>query len=75
MFLNFFWSLLRTTKVLSLYAFASEFFTFADEILTQNSDFYIAGLNVDALFTNIPLDETIHICVKKLFHNSCIIIQ
>ena len=42
-------------------------FTFADEILTQNSDLYMASLDVDALFTNIPLDETIHICVKKLF--------
>ena len=25
----------------------------------------MASLDVDALFTNIPLDETIHICVKK----------
>ena len=33
-------------------------FTFVDEILTQNSD---------ALFTNIPLDETIDIYSKKLF--------
>ena len=42
-------------------------FTFVDEILTQNSDLYMASLDVDALFTNIPLDETIDICVKKLF--------
>ena len=27
----------------------------------------MASLHVDALFTNIPLDETIDICVKKLF--------
>ena len=27
----------------------------------------MASLDVDALFTNIPLDETIDICVKKLF--------
>ena len=27
----------------------------------------MASLGVDALFTNIPLDETIDICVKKLF--------
>ena len=25
----------------------------------------MASLDVDALFTNIPLDETIDICVKK----------
>ena len=36
-------------------------FTFVDEILTQNSDLYMAGLDVDALFTNIPLDEIIDI--------------
>ena len=27
----------------------------------------MASLDVDALFTSIPLDETIDICVKKLF--------
>ena len=42
-------------------------FTFVDEILTQNSDLYVATLVVDALFTNIPLDETIDNSLKKLF--------
>ena len=42
-------------------------FTFVDETLTQSSDLYMASLDVDALFTNIPLDETIDICVKRLF--------
>ena len=42
-------------------------FPFVGETLTQNSDLYMASLDVDALFTNIPLDETIDICVKKLF--------
>ena len=42
-------------------------FTFVDEILTQNSDLYMASLDVDALCTNIPLDQIIDICVKKLF--------
>ena len=42
-------------------------FTFVDDILTQNSDLYMASLDADALFTNIPLDETINICVKKRF--------
>ena len=40
---------------------------FVDEILTQDSDLYMDSLDVDALFNNIPLDETIDICVKKLF--------
>ena len=42
-------------------------FPFVDEILTQNSDTYMVILDVDALFTNTPLDETIDICVKKRF--------
>ena len=42
-------------------------FTFADEILTQDSDLYMASMDFYAWFTNISLDETIDICVKKLF--------
>ena len=42
-------------------------FTFLDEILTQNSDPCMASLDVHSLFTNIPFDVTIAICVKKLF--------
>ena len=30
----------------------------------------MASLDVDALFTNIPLDETIDICLKKLLKTS-----
>ena len=45
-------------------------FTFVDEILTQNNDLYMVNLDVDALFTNILLDETIDICVKKFFKTS-----
>ena len=37
--------------------FGSRFFTFADEVLTRNSDVCIASLNVDALFTNIPFSQ------------------
>ena len=31
----------------------------------------MASLDVDSLFTNIPFDETIEICIKELFkdHN------
>ena len=46
---------------------SSNSFTVVDKILTQDSDLCMASLNVDALFTNIPLDETIDICIKKLF--------
>ena len=30
----------------------------------------MASLDVDSLFTNVPLDETIQICVNELFNSS-----
>ena len=42
-------------------------FSFAAEVREQNPDLYMASFDVDSLFTNIPLDETIDVCVKKLF--------
>ena len=42
-------------------------FSFAADVRQQNPDLYMASFDVDSLFTNIPLDETIDICVKKLF--------
>ena len=42
-------------------------FSFATEVRNQNPDLYMTSFDVDSLFTNIPLDETINICVKKLF--------
>ena len=45
-------------------------FTFVDQILTQNSDLHMASLYVDVLFSNIPLDESIDIRVKKLFETT-----
>ena len=30
----------------------------------------MASLDVDSLFTNVPLDETIEICVNQLFKSS-----
>ena len=41
-------------------------FTFDDEILTQDRDLCMANLHVDALFINIPLDESVDIWIKKL---------
>ena len=34
-------------------------FIFLDKILTKNSDFYMDSLDGGALFTNVPLNETI----------------
>ena len=40
-------------------------FEFAKVICEQNSDLYMASLDVDSLFTNVPLDETIGICTQN----------
>ena len=42
-------------------------FEFAKDITNQNSNCFMASLDVDSLFTNVPLDETIKICIDKLF--------
>ena len=44
-------------------------FTFAEDIRTQNSAFFMSSFDVDSLFTNIPLDETIRICCDELFQS------
>ena len=44
-------------------------FHFAEEIVDQH-DLFMGSLDVDSLFTNIPLEETIEICTNKLFKES-----
>ena len=41
-------------------------FCFAKEIVEQNSSLVMGSLDVDSLFTNIPLDETIDICTYTI---------
>ena len=45
----------------------SDSFTFAEEISKQNAQYFMASLDINSLFTNIPLDETVKICVDSLF--------
>ena len=45
-------------------------FQFAEEICEQDPTLSVGSLDVDSLFTNIPLDETIDICVNQLFENT-----
>ena len=45
-------------------------FDFNKELLDQNASLVMGSLDVDALFTRIPLDETINIGVNELFKNS-----
>ena len=44
-------------------------FAFAEEVVEQDSEFFMGSLDVDSLFTNIPLEETIDICTNTLFEN------
>ena len=44
-------------------------FEFAKDIANQNSNCFMASLDVDSLFTNVPLDETIKICIDELFES------
>ena len=42
-------------------------FEFAKDIINQNSNCFMASLDVDSLFTNVPLDKIIKICIDELF--------
>ena len=42
-------------------------FSFADEIAEQDASLYMVSFDVESLFTNIPLDETIKICADRVF--------
>ena len=45
-------------------------FTFNQEIVQQDPNLVMASLDVDALFTSIPLDETIGICANELYKDT-----
>ena len=47
-----------------------ESFDFARYNTQQSSKLFMAFLDVDSLFTNVPIDETIKICVKELLKAS-----
>ena len=42
---------------------------FAAKIVEQDSSNFMESLDIDSLFTNIPLEETIEICTNNLFKN------
>ena len=45
-------------------------FDFAEEVVSYDYNLYMTSLNVESLFTNISLEETIKICVNDLFSNN-----
>ena len=44
-------------------------FDFAKEIADQDPGLFMASLDVQSLFTNIPLEDTISVCCDSLFSN------
>ena len=44
-------------------------FAFAEEIVDQDGTLFMGSLDVGSLFTNIPLKETINICISLLYNN------
>ena len=44
-------------------------FAFAEKITEQDSEFFMGSLNVNSLFTNILLQETIDIYANTFFEN------
>ena len=47
-------------------------FTFAKEVINFDHNLFMASLDVESLFTNIPLDETIKNEDDDLFSSKCI---
>ena len=47
----------------------SDSFSFCKEIKDQDSSLFMASFDIQSLFINIPLHETINICVERAFHN------
>ena len=64
---NFFVPLL-TPLTLNEYT-TKDSFSFAEELLNYDSNLIMASFDVESLFTNIPLQETIELYVKLLFND------
>ena len=47
-----------------------DLFSFAEEVSSFDCAYYMTSFDIESLFTNIPLEETINICVEKLFENN-----
>ena len=45
-------------------------FIFTKEIANQNGQLYMASIDIESLFTNLQIDETIDIITNELFNNS-----
>ena len=45
-------------------------FHFAEETVGQLHDLFMGSLDIDSVFTNIHLEETIEICTNEIFKDS-----
>ena len=45
-------------------------FSFAEEVSSFDCAHYMTSFDIESLFTNIPFEETINICVDKIFENN-----
>ena len=52
---------------------AKDSFSFANDIRSEDPNNHMSSLDVDSLFTNIPLTETIKICADTLFESTMIV--
>ena len=48
-------------------------FAFGNEIADKGSKFFMGSLNVDSLFTNIPLEKTFNLSNNLLYNNEDVI--
>ena len=46
---------------------AKDSFNFVSEFVEQDSSNFMGSIDINSLFTNIPLEETIEICTNNLF--------
>ena len=44
-------------------------FSLAEDIMDHDATLHMTSFDITSLFTNIPLDETINICVDKMYQN------
>ena len=44
-------------------------FSLAEELVSFDCAHYMTSFDIESLFTDNPLEETINICVEKLFQN------
>ena len=44
-------------------------FSFAKEVLEFHASLFMASFDIKSLFTNIPLTETLNLCVQNLYRN------